>query len=296
LNNEFPLPCREWEGVFDVWVNGDVQSVAKAVKEAIKVKEEKLQMKKQRAAPKEEKSKEENGAMKMKNPGKSKGKRKVDEGVESVPLSTPNKRLKLDVVVPPTPISMLRPLKTYTENLNTAPDPDTDTEPDTPTKARRVILRLPPAPPTPPSPPSIRPTKRPRPHPEVVITRPSKHPRFSGSLSPLTSLSSLSGRESLSPPPPSRSFSPSPGIFEDWRSQSIHTHPHRNKSRGEFAFDSLEDDTMDEDNASGRAKTPGLEPQNINDHAHATWYGYDHHRHEFNMERRMSRCSSTSTS
>ncbi|GJJ08086.1 hypothetical protein Clacol_002294 [Clathrus columnatus] len=31
LNNEFPLSSREWEGVFDVWIQGDVQVFARAI-------------------------------------------------------------------------------------------------------------------------------------------------------------------------------------------------------------------------------------------------------------------------
>jgi hypothetical protein len=53
LNLDFPAPAREWEGVFDVWVDGDAQSFACTVEEEISradiLKAENVKKKQQRA-------------------------------------------------------------------------------------------------------------------------------------------------------------------------------------------------------------------------------------------------------
>lgn len=55
LNLDFPMPTKEWEGVFDVWVQGDAQVFARMAQEELE-KEEKVREKK---AVKERKRKRE---------------------------------------------------------------------------------------------------------------------------------------------------------------------------------------------------------------------------------------------
>lgn len=44
LNFEFPSPARDWEGVFDTWLQGDVQTLAAAVSLALKRQDEKARV------------------------------------------------------------------------------------------------------------------------------------------------------------------------------------------------------------------------------------------------------------
>lgn len=90
LNLDFPVPTREWEGVFDVWVRGDAQSFAKLVQEEIETQErEKVlaEQKKREAAEtrrvmKEEKERKKAALLEIENSksqAKGKGKKgKVD--------------------------------------------------------------------------------------------------------------------------------------------------------------------------------------------------------------------------
>ena len=52
LNFDFPVPTRDWEGVFDVWLKGDAQRFASAIKEELEkadaVKEAALERKRKR--------------------------------------------------------------------------------------------------------------------------------------------------------------------------------------------------------------------------------------------------------
>ncbi|KAI1791933.1 DHS-like NAD/FAD-binding domain-containing protein, partial [Ganoderma leucocontextum] len=57
LNLDFPVPTREWEGVFDVWVRGDAQVFAKMVHEELENEEQ------VREAVKERKRKREEGGL-----------------------------------------------------------------------------------------------------------------------------------------------------------------------------------------------------------------------------------------
>ncbi|KAJ3533352.1 hypothetical protein NM688_g7296 [Phlebia brevispora] len=63
LNLDFPVPTREWEGVFDVWICGDAQTFANVVQEEIekeeKAKEAAIERKRRREEMKEEAAREE---------------------------------------------------------------------------------------------------------------------------------------------------------------------------------------------------------------------------------------------
>ena len=63
LNLDFPVPTREWEGVFDVWIRGDAQTFATIVQEEIereeKAKVAAIERKRRREEMKEEAAREE---------------------------------------------------------------------------------------------------------------------------------------------------------------------------------------------------------------------------------------------
>jgi len=155
LNNEFPLPSREWEGVFDTWVNGDVQAVARMVVEIIQEGGQKQTDKKQKMAARE------SGASQGDNQ-RGKSKRKCEDNISWTPV-TPNKRQKVDVILPRT---ISKPFRTHQENTRASSSP-----PITNSKMRRVVLRLPSRPSTPPPSPSAYKCKRPI--PEVILSKSS---------------------------------------------------------------------------------------------------------------------------
>ncbi|KAF8476536.1 DHS-like NAD/FAD-binding domain-containing protein, partial [Gautieria morchelliformis] len=94
LNLEFPLPSREWEGVFDVWVNGDVQEFAKAVTSVIESEEEERACKKQQAIAKRESAARQKTKTKPNNAASGKTMAKRKEDVPETPLR-PSKRRKM---------------------------------------------------------------------------------------------------------------------------------------------------------------------------------------------------------
>ncbi|KAK0204527.1 DHS-like NAD/FAD-binding domain-containing protein [Desarmillaria ectypa] len=89
LNLDFPVPTREWEGVFDTWIQGDAQEFAELVREEL---DREVQAKEASRRKKEEKM------ANQKTPSK-----KRKNGSES---STPAKRQK--TTKPPTPESTPR--------------------------------------------------------------------------------------------------------------------------------------------------------------------------------------------
>ncbi|KAI0787861.1 DHS-like NAD/FAD-binding domain-containing protein [Fomes fomentarius] len=54
LNLDFPVPTREWEGVFDVWIRGDAQEFARMVHEELEREEQAKEATKERRKKREE--------------------------------------------------------------------------------------------------------------------------------------------------------------------------------------------------------------------------------------------------
>lgn len=54
LNLDFPVPTREWEGVFDVWIRGDAQEFARMVHEELEREEQAKEATKERRRKREE--------------------------------------------------------------------------------------------------------------------------------------------------------------------------------------------------------------------------------------------------
>jgi len=131
LNLDFPVPTREWEGVFDAWIQGDAQTFAEMLRDEIerdtrakevakenaderkRKRELKEKEKEQQALSVEgrtEKSTKSNKSKPSKNEGSPK-KRKPEKESDSTPSSshstTPVKKKKLMVLLP-TPKSLLK--------------------------------------------------------------------------------------------------------------------------------------------------------------------------------------------
>ncbi|KAL6302343.1 DHS-like NAD/FAD-binding domain-containing protein [Sparassis latifolia] len=191
LNLDFPVPTREWEGVFDVWIRGDAQAFAQLVYEEIeqekRAKEAAVERKRRREeiAEERERKKQRNGELEHAGKTNSGKKRKGAPGSASRPSST--KKSKNAPVTPISPSKIGRPGKILaTSNLKTKPKMKAKTKGRAdnvlPTFTHdkehtnsnvRLTIRIPPrvAPAAPLTPP---PSKRARLIPEVVITTPPR--------------------------------------------------------------------------------------------------------------------------
>jgi hypothetical protein len=97
LNLDFPVPTREWEGVFDAWVQGDVQSFAEILGREIE-----KDMQSKEAAVERKRKREEDAAMEKEGVAWFKGGKKRKAATEtSAKVSKKRKMAPL----PPTPQS-----------------------------------------------------------------------------------------------------------------------------------------------------------------------------------------------
>ncbi|CCM00074.1 uncharacterized protein FIBRA_02101 [Fibroporia radiculosa] len=158
LNLDFPVPTREWEGVFDVWIRGDAQEFARLVHEEMDREEQAKQAAIERKRQREEAilAAQLEGETEV---GKIKGKKRKDApGSEVPPSAIHAKRRK--VVVPITPVSASKHVPTKRLKIK---KPDSKVLPTlTKGKSRdnnktRLIIRIPP-------------------RPEVLITTPAPKP------------------------------------------------------------------------------------------------------------------------
>ncbi|OCH95458.1 DHS-like NAD/FAD-binding domain-containing protein [Obba rivulosa] len=99
LNLDFPVPTREWEGVFDVWIRGDAQAFATMIREEIEkedsAKEAAIERKRQREAAALAKLDE------SQTPPAKQGKKRKE--VPSEPCPPSSKRRKVAPMSPKTP-------------------------------------------------------------------------------------------------------------------------------------------------------------------------------------------------
>ncbi|KAH9928339.1 DHS-like NAD/FAD-binding domain-containing protein [Fomitopsis serialis] len=108
LNLDFPVPTREWEGVFDVWIRGDAQELARLVLEEmdreVRAKEEAAERKRRReeTALAAKLEVHMNVSPDSRTGGGSGKKRKA-------PSSAGEGSAKKQKVTPPTPVSMKKP-------------------------------------------------------------------------------------------------------------------------------------------------------------------------------------------
>ncbi|CAL1716876.1 unnamed protein product [Somion occarium] len=254
LNFDFPLPCRDWEGVFDVWLHGDAQTFARLVEEEFekeeRAKEEKSERKRlreeaaeakrvreaeeeeQRKRAEQEKLKKGKGAK-----GKSQGKKtsaksnvaakgksvdvksrgnKRKSAPEDEPPSKPAKRHKVQTTIP----SSFRAAKTKPTNPKSKS-----------TKALKGVkpltIKIPPRPRysyiTPPNSQGIHWV------PEVVIKPKASHlPRaalLERALSPFSPISPISPMSPMSPVSPMSPISPISSMSSMSSMSSLSTTP-----------------------------------------------------------------------
>ncbi|PCH42141.1 DHS-like NAD/FAD-binding domain-containing protein [Wolfiporia cocos MD-104 SS10] len=172
LNLDFPVPTREWEGVFDVWIKGDAQSFAQMVHDEMEREEQ------AKAAAVERKRQREEAAlaaqleeMQVDKP-QSSSKRKPSSAVGS---QAPKKRK----VTPLTPVSVKR---RTTEKPSSKKCHDSTLPVLHSSSAKKLTIKIPP-----------------RPRPKVIHSPPPPQ-LFPPPSSPLT--------PAPSPTPPRRTMSP----------------------------------------------------------------------------------------
>lgn len=223
LNLDFPVPTREWEGVFDVWVRGDAQEFARLVLEEMK---RELRAKEEAA---ERKRRREEAALAAKLEGHmnvsggrppnsaSGGTKKRKTAGDGQPGSGKKQR-----VTPPTPVSTKKPIakakKPKSSRGDGLPAPAKSSTPKS-----GLTIRIPP-------------------RPVVLITTPPPKPQKPGLVTPLPSLPSspltpmsspASCRRSVSSP-----LSPIPSPSPKLRSTYAYGyHPSNSEELSEFSDD-----------------------------------------------------------
>ena len=137
LNLDFPVPTREWEGVFDVWLKGDAQNFAMAIKAEL----EKADAAKEAAL--ERKRKREEAAAEA----------AALAALSGVQIEPPSKRQKLSKKRPPKPSLLSPPVPPSTDRLPSPPEEESDSSLrekiylKIPALVSRPLIQIPPAPP-----------------------------------------------------------------------------------------------------------------------------------------------------
>ncbi|KAI0733599.1 DHS-like NAD/FAD-binding domain-containing protein [Fomitopsis betulina] len=226
LNLDFPVPTREWEGVFDLWIRGDAQEFAQLVLEEmtreLRLKEEAAERKRRREeaviAAKLEGHLNASGARPPNSAGGSTKKRKAAGDGQSA---------KKQRVTPPTPVSMKKPAikvrKPKSSRGDGLPAPAKSSKPKS-----GLTIRIPP-------------------RPIVLITTAPTKPQKSGLVTPLPSLPSSPLTPILSPASCCRSMSSplTPILSPPPRSRSTYSYSyHPEDSEGELS--GFSDDELDE--------------------------------------------------
>ncbi|KAH9936053.1 DHS-like NAD/FAD-binding domain-containing protein [Amylocystis lapponica] len=210
LNLDFPVPTREWEGVFDVWIRGDAQDFARMVLEEME-KEERAK----EAAVERKRQREEAALAAQAAESEQAGAAKPSRKRKGAPISEarpqPTKKRKY---APVTPVSTAK-----SKRASKAKKPVSSVLPTLPRghSKTKLTIKIPPRPaaipPTPPPskrahlvPEVVIPAKRstlvtPPPSPLTPISSPSPSPRRKSSTSKVTSKRKPAARKK---PPPTR--------------------------------------------------------------------------------------------
>ncbi|KAK1227682.1 hypothetical protein PQX77_009307 [Marasmius sp. AFHP31] len=264
LNLDFPVPTREWEGVFDVWLQGDAQRFGEMLREEVdqhmKAKEIAKDKKKKKAKHSEGDGSSSIIDLTSESPVKKR------KGVTKPSISTGKRRkTQVEVVIPPfiphpTPQSETKKHRP----VSSAPHPHESYDPSSfvPPDSSQLVLRLParapnpsdlhpyPPPTTPKKPHTVTPSMSPS-HKSFAVGRPPPtpedsplpvhrdHPQISHgylearrtSTSSLSSLSSLSSESGFARAP---SFSSSSGDDVAYR-----------EPREDYIYSDTEDDDME---------------------------------------------------
>ena len=203
LNLDFPVPTREWDGVFDVWIRGDAQTFARMVQEELEreeqakeAAEERRRKRKEAAAETARQAEEQERLAEQRasqDGGGKKGKKRKSENDQDA-HAQPLKKRKAGVP-PLSPVSPSKGArKAGTKEKNKARKRDDAALPTPPVSrddsAKRLVIKVPPR------------TKQ---VPEVVITTTPANVRDCGPLS--SPLSSPPLSTCLSPPALSKTAS-----------------------------------------------------------------------------------------
>jgi NAD-dependent SIR2 family protein deacetylase len=133
LNLDFPVPTREWEGVFDVWIKGDAQTFAQALhaqmdKDA-RAKEASLERKRKREEAERWKATGNNA-----------------KSVDALIRPTNSKKRKIEIPLPPVLPTKKRKIITFSDNIKrvTRLSSSSDDEDDESGYTRpKIYLRIP---------------------------------------------------------------------------------------------------------------------------------------------------------
>ncbi|KAF9063051.1 DHS-like NAD/FAD-binding domain-containing protein [Rhodocollybia butyracea] len=246
LNLDFPVPTRDWEGVFDAWIQGDAQSFAHMLQEEL----DKEVLAKGIAVEKRRKKEEEmalatlSGAPTPKTPAK---KRKVLEG-------PPVRRKKLVVEIPIPPRGIIRPYHGQPP-LHPHPKPSSMISPSSP-----LTVRIPP---------------RPRPAPL------SENPEY-GTFIPASPPSTPIKKSSIGRPPPTPEYTPGRTTSPKFRTltsiprrdnqsfSTLHTRYERKSPSGSTSSSSLTEDESESELIDDDAKKS---PWRDSSERGGTWQG-----------------------
>lgn len=142
LNMDFPLPTREWEGVFDAWIQGDAQTFAQMLQEELEkeIRAKELTVERRRKREEEIALAALSGTPLIKQKPKSKSKFNGDSPAAKRKVTVPvagdsdMKRRKLVVEVPSLPKSVMQSYQNYSS---------VGRLPRSPTSPSRLTLRIP---------------------------------------------------------------------------------------------------------------------------------------------------------
>ncbi|OBZ72467.1 NAD-dependent protein deacetylase hst4 [Grifola frondosa] len=209
LNLDFPVPTREWEGVFDVWVRGDVQTFAQMVRDELdkenSAKEAAIERRKRREEA-AEKAKLQEEQRETSSPSKGK-KRKAPPG-EAL-RAAPAKKYK---ALPPSPISLPKRTSTKTKKhkRNTDVLPTATSSTGSHKGDMKLVIRIPGD--------HARPSRR-----RIHLSACASCRRLARTISGTTQLSSPLSSPPASPliPPPSSPLTPAPSPSPHRRTMSF---------------------------------------------------------------------------
>ena len=144
LNLDFPVPTRDWEGVFDVWLKGDAQSFAMAIEgeleKADAVKEAALERKRKREeVAAEAAALAALGGVQIEPPPKKQ--KLLKKKASKPPLSSPPTPPLADSQF--TPMTKVTPVSSDLTRTDRLPSPDEETESS---QRAKLTLRIPPFP------------------------------------------------------------------------------------------------------------------------------------------------------
>ncbi|RPD61160.1 DHS-like NAD/FAD-binding domain-containing protein [Lentinus tigrinus ALCF2SS1-7] len=204
LNLDFPVPTREWDGVFDVWIRGDAQTFARMVQEELEreeqakeAAEERRRKRKEAAAETARQAEEQERLAEQRSSqdvGGKKGKKRKSENGDAHAQPVKKRKTGAPPLSPVSPSKKPRKAGAKDKEKNKSRKREDTTLPTPPVSkddpSKRLVIKVP---------------ARAKPVPEVVITTTPSNVRDCGPLS--SPLSSPPMSTCLSPPALSKTAS-----------------------------------------------------------------------------------------